>query len=172
MTPRQGLFIMPIFAILGILLTIFWGIPTARNAMQSRTWPSAEGTIALSEIATNYDDQDGSVSYSAKVLYAYSVNGAEHTGSTVVFGDYGSSDPGHAGGIVGRYPLGSKVQVYYDPVNSNVSVLEPGAGWSSFVGIIAGILFAIIGVFGFAVSWRKVRGATTATSEPPSALSA
>lgn len=171
MTPRQALFIMPLFAIVGILLTVFWGIPTARNAVKSGGWPSIEGSVRLSELVTNYDDQDGSVTYTAKVLYAYSVDGVEHTGSTVAFGDYGSSDPSHAGGIVSRYPVGSRVQVYYDPDNQNSSVLEPGAGWSSFVGIIAGVLFAAIGIFGFAFFWRKVRGAAATPPEPPSTLS-
>lgn len=171
MTPRQGLFIMPIFAIIGLLLLVLWGIPTARNAAKSGGWPSVEGSIRLSEMTTNYDNQDGSVSYSAKVLYAYSVNDTEHTGSTIAFGDYGSSDPAHAGGIVSRYPVGSKTLVYYDPGDPNTSVLEPGATWSSFVGIIAGIIFLAIGVFGFVISLRKVRGAPTAVSEPPATLS-
>lgn len=171
MTPRQALFLMPVFAILGILLTVFWGIPTARNATKSQQWPSAEGSITLSEMATNYDSQDGSVTYSAKVLYAYSVDGAEHMGSTVAFGDYGSSDPGHAGGIVSRYPAGSMALVYYDPADPNNSVLEPGATWKSFVGVIAGIVFFAIGILGFVVSLRKVRSKTDTTSEPPATLS-
>lgn len=171
MTPRQALFIMPIFAIVGVLLIVLWGIPTARNATKSEGWPSVEGSIRLSEMITNYDDQDGSVSYSAKVLYAYSVNGTEYTGSTVAFGDYGSSDPSHAGSIVSRYPAGSKVLVYYDPGDSKTSVLEPGVSLSSFVGIIAGVVFFAIGFFGFLVSLRKVRNKTVATSEPPPALS-
>lgn len=171
MTPRQALFIMPIFAILGILLTVFWGIPTARNATKSQQWPSVEGSITLSDMATNYDSEDGSVTYSAKVFYAYSVGGTAHTGSTVSFGDYGSSDPSHAGGIVSRYPAGSRVQVYYDPVDPNNSVLEPGATWSSFVGVIAGIVFLVIGILGFVVSLRKIRSKTDTTPEPPAALS-
>lgn len=171
LTPRQALFLMPIFALIGILLTIFWGIPTARNAMKSQQWPSAEGSITLSEVATNYDSQDDSVTYSAKVLYAYSVDGTTHTGSTVAFGDYGSSDPSHAGGIVNQYPAGSKVLVYYDSADPNSSVLEPGVTWSSFVGVIAGIVFLAIGILGFVISLRKVRNKTVATPEPPSTLS-
>lgn len=171
LTPRQALFIMPIFAIVGILLAVLWGIPTARNATKSQQWPSVEGSITLSEMGTNYDSDDDSVTYSAKVLYTYSAGGTERTGSTVAFGDYGSSDPTHAGGIVNRYPAGSKVLVYYDPNNPSNSVLEPGATWSSFVGVIAGIVFLAIGIFGFVISLRKVRNKTATTPEPPATLS-
>lgn len=171
LTPRQALFLMPVFALLGILLTVFWGIPMARNATRSQQWPSVEGSITLSDMATNYDSEDGSVTYSAKVLYTYSVGGTERMGSTVAFGDYGSSDPSHAGSIVSRYPTGSVVLVYYDPADPNSSVLEPGATWSSFVGVIAGIVFLAIGILGFVISLRKVRSKTGTTPEPPVALS-
>ena len=157
MTPRQALLIMPIFAVVGIALTIFWGIPTARNAMESKNWSLAEGRITISDVSENYDSNDGGITYTAKVAYEYTVNGVPYAGGTVTFGDYGSSDPAHASGIVSRYPVGKTVQVYYDQENPKTSVLEAGTRWSSFVGIGAGLLFSIVGILGFVIALRKVR---------------
>lgn len=171
MTPKQAMFFMPVFAVIGILLTIFWGIPTARNAMESKNWPSADGRITISDVSENYDSDDGSITYTAKVAYNYSVNSLPYTGSTVAFGDYGSSDPSHAGGIVSRYPVEKNVKVYYDPGDPKTSVLEPGSGWSSFMGLIVGIAFAIIGVVGFIFARKKYRNEKTMpppiTAVPP-----
>ncbi|MDP3696713.1 MAG: DUF3592 domain-containing protein [Candidatus Taylorbacteria bacterium] len=171
MTPKQALFIMPIVAVVGIALTIFWGIPTARNAMESKNWPSADGRITISDVSKNYDSEDDSVTYGAKITYNYTVNGITYMGGTVTFGEYSSSDPSHAGGIVSRYPVGKSVKVYYDPKDPKTSALEPGAGWSSFVGLLAGIGFSIIGVVGFLFARKKLRSQTTAppptTTEPP-----
>ena len=171
MTPKQAMFIMLIFAVIGILLTIFWGIPTARNAMESKNWPSADGRITISSVSENYDSDDNSVTYGAKMAYNYTVNGLPYTGGTVAFGDYSSSDPSHAGGIVSRYPVGKSVKVYYDPSDPKMSALEPGAGWSSFVGLMVGIGFGIIGVAGFLFARKKLHSETTPppppTIEPP-----
>ncbi|MDP3792723.1 MAG: DUF3592 domain-containing protein [bacterium] len=171
MTPRQALFIMPIFAVVGIALTIFWGIPTARNAMESKNWPSTDGRITISDVSKNYDSEDDSVTYGAKVTYNYTVNGMIYMGGTVAFGDYSSSDPSHAGGIVSRYPVGKSVKVYYDPSDPKTSALEPGAGWSSFVGLMAGIAFAAIGVVGFFFARKKLRSGTTLPPTPTAAPS-
>jgi len=170
MTPKQAIFFMPIFAVIGILLTIFWGIPTARNAMESKNWPSAGGRITISGVSENYDSDNNSVTYNAKVAYNYTVNGLSYTGSTVAFGDYSSSDPSHAGSIVSRYPVGKSIKVYYDPDNPKTSVLEPGAGWNSFVGLMVGIGFGIIGIIGFLFARKKFHSETAtpppATAEP------
>ena len=170
MTPKQAMFIMPIFAIVGVLLTIFWGIPTARNAMESKNWPSVDGRISISDVSENYDSDNNSVTYGAKVAYNYIVNGLSYMGSTVAFGDYSSSDPSHAGNIVSRYPVGKSVKVYYDPDDPKTSVLESGAGWSSFMGLIVGIAFAAIGVAGFLFARKKLRSQTTAP--PPTTTAA
>jgi len=170
MTPKQAMFFMPIFAVVGVALTIFWGIPTARNAMESKNWPSTDGQITISNMSKNYDSDDGSVTYGAQVAYNYTVNSLSYTGSTVTFGDYGSSDPSHAGGIVSRYPVGKSVKVYYDSGDPKTSALEPGAGWSSFIGLIVGIGFGIIGVIGFLFARKKLRSETATppvTTEPP-----
>lgn len=171
MTSKQAMFFMPVFAVIGVLLTIFWGIPTARNAMESRNWPSADGRITISEVYKNYDSEDDSITYGAKMTYNYTVNGMTYMNGTVAFGDYSSSDPSHASGIVSRYPVGKSVKVYYDPDDPKTSVLEPGAGWSSFMGLIVGIAFAIIGVVGFIFARKKFRNESAAppptTAVPP-----
>lgn len=166
MTPRQGLFIMPIFIIVGVALTVFWGIPTARNAMQSQKWPSTDGQITTSRVSENQSSSDDSLTYSAKIAYEYTVNDTKYIGSTVTFGDYGSSDPAHAGNIVNRYPVGKAVNVYYNPDDLQTSVLEPGMGWSSFMGLIIGVIFSLVGIAGFMMSLKKVRQGTPAAPLP------
>lgn len=162
MTPKQAMFFMPILAVIGILLIIFWGIPTARNAMESKDWPSTDGWITISDVSKNYDSEDDGFTYGAKVMYSYTVNGMTYLGGTVAFGDYSSSDQTHASDIVSRYPIGKNVKVYYDPKDPKTSVLEPGTGWSSLVGFMAGIGFVVIGVVGFLFARKKLRSETIA----------
>lgn len=162
LTPKQAMILMPIISIIGLAVTIFIGVPMAQNAMESSSWPTAEGIITVSQVSPS-TDSEGDVTYSARVGYTYSlrgsVRGAPYVGSTVSFGNYGSSDPSHAQNIVSRYPIGSLVMVYYDPDDPKTSVLEPGTSLSSFAVAGFGGLFTLIGLAGFVISARKVMGA-------------
>ena len=165
LSPGKAAAVLLIIGIVGAALTIFLGIPMTMNALESKGWPTTDGIVTVSEFTTNRNSDDGSVTYGASVAYDYKVNGTSYTGSNVHFGQYGTSDPSYGRGIVNRYPAGKQVRVYYDPDELSTSVLEPGAGWSSFMVAGIGVLFTLLGFIGSFFQFKKYkRGETT----PPS----
>ena len=156
-----------IVGIIGAALTIFLGIPMVMNALESKGWPSTDGVITVSEFTTNRDNDDGSITYGASVAYDYKVNGTPYTGSTVHFGQYGTSDPSYGRGIVNRYPAGKQVRVYYDSGDPSTSVLEPGAGWSSFMVAGIGALFTLAGFIGSFFQFKKYKQGSGVISSLP-----
>ena len=140
-----------LFVALGIAISV-WGAVLLTRAKASVSWPSVEGKIIAASVKTQTATPSGgrtratSRTYKANVSYEYSVGGTRYSSDKVSFGEYGDSDPEHARGIVGRYPAGKTVQVYYNPEKPDVAVLEPGASWSSYVPLGVGILFALAGV--------------------------
>lgn len=166
LSPGKAAAVLFVLGIIGAAITIFVGIPMTMNALESKGWPSAEGIITISEFTTNRDRDDGSVTYGANVAYDYKVNGTQYTGSNVHFGQYGTSDPSYGRGIVNRYPAGTRVSVYYDSDDPSTSVLEPGAGWSSFMVAGIGALFGLVGFIGSFFQFKKYKrggGAPPAT---------
>ena len=128
---------------------LFAGVKQVVHASASDGWPSVAGEIRSSSV--EYEtDSDGAGTYRAEVLYAYVVDGVDHLANRVAFGDFGSSDPGRAQGIVNRYPAGTQVTVYHDPGDATLAVLEPGIHGSTWmlpgfgaVFFVAGALMAV-----------------------------
>lgn len=167
LSPGKATVVLFIIGVVGAALTIFLGIPMMKNAFESRGWPTADGVITVSQFTSNTDRDSGSTTYGASIAYDYTVNGASYTGSNVHFGQYSTSDPSYGRSIVNRYPLGKQVMVYYDPDNPSESVLEPGAGWSSFMVAGIGILFALVGFIGGFFQFKKYkRGETNPPLSP------
>jgi len=133
-----------IFATVGYFVAFHFGKPIVNSARQSETWPTVPGVIERSEVATSRSK--GKTMYDFDVSYAYTVDGKAYHGSTVWFGgDYRSSSPGVARETVGRYPVGRKVEVHYDPKHPDASVLEPGAFWSTYMVYGIGWIFLAVG---------------------------
>lgn len=83
-------------------------------------WSSTRGTVLSSTVqVANGASRRGS----PLVLYSYQVGGAEFQGSRVRLG----AQLDEADVIVGRYPAGACVEVYYDPADPTFAVLEPWA---------------------------------------------
>ena len=167
LSPGKATVVLVIIGIVGAALTIFLGIPMMMSAFESSGWPLAEGVITVSEFTTNRDRDNGSVTYGASIAYDYKVNGTSYTGSNVHFGQYGTSDPSYGRGIVNRYPMGKQVRVYYDPDEPSTSVLEPGAGWSSFMVGGIGALFTLVGFIGSFFQFKKYKRGETAPPASP-----
>ncbi|OHB21367.1 MAG: hypothetical protein A3J67_03435 [Parcubacteria group bacterium RIFCSPHIGHO2_02_FULL_48_10b] len=165
LSPTKTMFVSLLIVLAGGAVGYFFGLPMAQNAMKSKNWPSAEGTVTVSRLSTHTGSD--STTYGADIAYDYTVEGVLYTGSKVTFGDYSSSDPSHAREVVNRYSEGKSVIVYYNPDDPKTSVLEPGANWSSFMVAGIGGLFVLVGLLGFASSLKKVIRGTDAA--PPSA---
>lgn len=129
---------LSIFVIIGMGLSI-WGGNVLRNASASSNWPTVTGQVINSTVSEN-SDSDGTT-YGADVYFEYRVNDQQYGSDTVSFGQFSSSDYGHARNIVNRYPEGTQVEVYYNPEDPETAVLEPGVTWSSYMLLGMGLAF-------------------------------
>lgn len=127
---------------------LYYGIGQLQLASESATWPSVEGRVVESEVLRKRDSE-GSVTYHAEVFYEYRVAGMTYNGNRVAFGDYGSSDPGHARGIVNRYPADRRVDVHFHPGDPAEAVLETGRQGQAWFLPLFGSVFLAAGVLAF-----------------------
>ena len=119
---EQALFLGCGLAVIGLILAIIGGIQL-RIPLESLRWPEAEGQVAQASASS--------------LRYRYTVRGKTYTGSRVSFrSEYDETAT--------RYLPGSAVKVYYDPARPDRSVLQPGAGFSSYLFIgLGGLLFVV-----------------------------
>ena len=113
-----------------ILISIYFGILYVINAIASSGWPITKGMIISSSVYKHAGDNigysDAKITYKANVVYKYSLNGVEYTGSAISFGDCSSSDSEYPKGILRNYPPGKTVMVHYCPGKPYQAVLETG----------------------------------------------
>lgn len=110
-----------------------WLIWRARAlAVASLTWPTAEGTIKSSRVATH--DADGDEMYLAQVTYEYVVRGKTYLGDCLRFGAFAGTRQ-KAQNEADKYPVGARVEVHYAPRQPQTSTLEPGIHGFSAAGL-------------------------------------
>lgn len=136
-----------VFIGVGVGFSIY-GYNVLQNAKASAEWPTEKGIINVSEVI-KHESTTGTgtkkrrtVTYNAKIHYKYSVKGKSYTSTNVTFGQ---STKG-AGEIVNHYPIGKKVNVFYNPEDPKVAVLEPGVSMASYLFLGFGILFTLMGL--------------------------
>ena len=122
------------------------------EAQQTLQWPTAPGRIVRSGVDVsvhrersheiNRRDRE-TRSYSADIEYEFEVDGRTVKGSriAVISDQFGSKSWAKA--TVQKFPVGTEVEVSYNPAKPEQCVLEPGR-WGG-----AGFLLIIAGVFGF-----------------------
>jgi hypothetical protein len=150
MSPMMRFFVMRLFPwpfILVGTLALFFGVRGLLRGHASTVWPAVPGVIQESSVEYQSSSKGGT--YHARLRYTYVLEGTTHSGSRVAYGDYGSSDPSHAQGIVNRYPAGKAVTVHYMPGSPDESVLEPGIGGSTWFLPLFGFVFATAGILMF-----------------------
>lgn len=126
-----------IIIVMGLGLTTILSRTVLRDAEASESWPAAAGTIITSELQSRRNG-DG-YSYSARIIYQYSVDGEQFESGGVTVADGSSSRPNNAQNRVAKYPVGEQVEVFYNPEVPTQTVLETGAPqllrWLNWAGI-------------------------------------
>jgi len=108
------------------------------RAVHATRWPSTDGEIAQTRIVNRPGDDGGPYEY---VAYRYRVHGQPFRNDRVRFGlpvvGPSSRIPGvdmsaHASGsvLVDRFPTGTSVRVYYNPLRPEDSVLNLVPDWT------------------------------------------
>lgn len=136
--------IVSIFVLIDCWMMIY-GWKNIEMAKASTKWPQVVGAVVRSEIVIQ-SDSDG-VTYKPLVEYTYTVRSQTYTGQTIYFGDGSSTSiRSYSEGYVNKYPVSRKVTVFYNPADTNMSVLEPGLQKRSFILLVMGVGFTFIGI--------------------------
>ncbi len=140
------------FFLIGATIAGF-GVRTVLQAQESGSWPSAQGIILSSTVASQRGSKGGTT-YKPEVTYSYTVDGTEYQGDLIAYGMKGSSsDRSFAQHYDKKYPEGSTVPVAYDPAKPQTSVLEPGVSKRAFITVAFGAIFAINGLLFGLIYW-------------------
>ncbi|HAK60489.1 MAG TPA: hypothetical protein DCO77_08925 [Nitrospiraceae bacterium] len=122
-------FLLPVLAIFFIFSFYVFSV-NLWHAHASRSWPAVDGVIRSAdleqvEVATMYY---AGTSYSVKVHFDFTVQGAMHTSDNMSITDTLKSfgEEMHANIYLEQFPVGKPVKVYYDPDNPFFAVLNPG----------------------------------------------
>jgi Protein of unknown function (DUF3592) len=169
-----------VFIYLGLGLIALHGETMNKTSIARENWPSTEGIIKSSKTKTLNETNKGmarnDVSYSADIIYTYSVNGQQLKGDKIWFTvdnsfnywhlthyaysvnnpimdennfsisvNYRSSNKEQLQKIVDEYPVGAKVNVYYNLDNPVTSVLIPNTSTSTYIFYSLGWLSICIG---------------------------
>ena len=136
--------------IAGGLGFFYLGLSFRKDGQNSQDWPKIDGTVTSSKVVHS-SGAHRSNHYQAGIEYSYSVGGKEYSGDNMVIGPTGTL-PWLAKREVDQYPVGSRVQVYYNPEDHSETVLKPGLTKSINGTIVVGVVLVVAGIaqlFGF-----------------------
>ncbi|MGB5989400.1 MAG: DUF3592 domain-containing protein [Marinifilaceae bacterium] len=118
------------------------------KANKSLNWQTTDGEIIFSTLQTQLSDsnQNSSKTFKAVVSYKYIIERKEYVGDKIFFGDniYVCSIKRPSQTVI-KYPPEKKVIVYYNPLNIEETVLEPGV--NSILKLIIAVMGLVI-IFG------------------------
>ncbi len=134
-----------ISVLVGASIFYFFGLPSLKYAIESKSWPSTKCTITKSEVDSWI--KDGNRQYGALIYYSYQVEGKKYSSSKIVVnGSSSSSSTSTAKNLVAKYPVGKTLDTFYDPEVPDLAVLIPGPRFGDIA--LAGfpLLLCIIGL--------------------------
>ena len=122
---------------LGLFIVITVPFELAKMA-DARTWPSREGTVTHS-LASRTGSIRRSDYWEPLIRGTYDDTGEAFWISKVQYGEFRLGN-GQSRSVeqVAKYPVGSKVQVYYPPSHPRDTILEPFASWDHLL-VMGGI---------------------------------
>ncbi len=144
---ESPLFPLLLLFVLGGATVIFFGVRGVIWGKLSVDWPVAQGIVTSSSVGSSYNRESRSTSFEAKVEYEFTVEGVTFEGDRIFFGKWSSGNDSKEQEIAWHYPEGKSVNVYYNPGNPEVCLLEPGKTGKSWSLILFGALFLLVGIF-------------------------
>ncbi len=144
------------------LFALTWGIQGGLASLASKNWPTSEGTITQSELEKQRK-KGGAAStqrrnrftYTPRITYEFKVDGQSYTGTRLSFSDYATSNEDQMQQVLAPYPVGTIVNVHYDPDKPTECALQTGFGWTPVAITGAGCLLSFIGSIALVGSIRR-----------------
>ena len=134
------------------LAALAWGIRGVQASLASKDWPTVEGTITQSELEKRRkkggaasNQRRNRFTYTPRVTYEFTVEGQTYTGTRLSFSDYATSNEVQMQEVLAPYPVGTSVNVHYDPDKPTECALQTGFGWTPVAITGAGCLLTFIG---------------------------
>jgi hypothetical protein len=121
------------------------------DSIRSLSWPMVQGVVVQSEMKVFHRAHGRSNDYNPSIEYIYTVDGTEYTASKLQYIQDGFGKD-WALDKVAYYGVDQTVQVYHDPGDPQVAVLEPGGQmkWYLFLsGTALAFLLVFAGLAGF-----------------------
>jgi hypothetical protein len=137
------------FLFMGISAFLFlYAAITFFRAQGARNWPRTPGTVILTQIEHDHDDNGWH--HRSIITYKYEVNGNSFQNNILAFGaknEWFDDEKGRvkAEKMANQYPIGGSVVVHYNPSNPADAVLEVRAAQAGPMLIIA-IIMALLGI--------------------------
>lgn len=123
-----------LFSIVG-LIAFVKSVLSQRKSVACKNWPRVTGTISKSKRGA--DQGNDAIPL---ISYEYSIEESKFVGTTINFHPIGY-DVRSTNDVLKKYPVGSEVDVFFDPHNHQNSVLE--AGGETFKGMLYSHLFSL-----------------------------
>ena len=131
--------ILGLFIIAGFIAAL-WGWSIIAKARKTRRWPMVEGAIEQSAPASEAND------LLPHILFSYTV-GTHTYRRALEFPDGANPSPELATSYAGKYPVGAKVPVYYNPDQPDQATLEPGLVRGDWMILALGVTAMAFGIF-------------------------
>ena len=156
--------------VLGLLFLLFWSSICLcfdgflAWSMYRQTialgYARARGIIRQSRVSIQAVEEGG-VTYGVDVQFDYEVGGQRYTGTRYRYGGFNASDR-HAHEVVAALPVGTQVEVYYNPEAPGNSCLRPGLDGADLLVLMFMTPFNAVMILG----WGCVRFTRPATHQP------
>ena len=153
----------------GLLFSLL-GIVLAREAIDSSSWPSAEGTVIRKNIHRHKSrDQDGRLEnrYKPEIEYIFTANGTQYRGDRVSIGARSYESRAKAAAAVKHLQLHATCTVFYNPDGPRASTLETGLKSNQLLFVALGLMLIICGLLGGWIMYSRNRRCTKPHSRQP-----
>lgn len=114
------------------------------EANASKDWPTVQGMVSFSDIHSSISD--GDEMYRVVIEYNYTVQAENYTGNRITAVSSSTSSFSEVDKDLSKYPEGEMVSVYYNPEAPGISMLEPGAGFFTYMITYGPLLFCFVGL--------------------------
>lgn len=168
--PNQSTFVLMAKIFLGIALLIgapFLGIGLLDRfdkAHGSDHWTEGVATITQSKVENA--NVGGKPGFAPRIVYTFEIRGRAWYGNMISFSKSNSRNRADVEELTQKYAVGTQHPVFYNPAEPSDCVLEKGAGWVHYLGLLVPLAFFFGG--GWIVwdngraFWHRLNGAATA----------